>query len=252
MAAAKKMEGERMQKEERHNENVQGTKMTQEEWNTLKEELRQEMLEEIKEELRAQLQEKISDEVFQEVANDTATKTEKAKKGGNCLKWYKTPNNPLLNNMLVGVVSLVVGIVLLCFFTYGMLFNLFLMERYVNLLIILLLLLMTLPTIIAGGFWKDFTRILSRRQPEQGWKLYELKRSLDAIELLQKQLCYAAVMIVMFQLLGVLYNMSEPAALGPGLANILLTGFYTAIMELLLMPLRVEVKKQIANYMEEE
>lgn len=226
---------------------MQNMKLQEEEWNAIKEEIRKELKAELVAELKEELTVGAQDEMTTD-CNDQTDKASKRKKSKNS----KGTKNSLLNGVIVEVASLLVGIVLLCLSTYKMLFDFWLMERYVNLLILLLLLLLTLPTIIAGGFWKDFTRVLSRHQPEQGWKLYELKRSLDAIDLIQKQLCYAAVMIVMFQLIGILYNMSEPSMLGPSMANILMTGFYTAIMELLLMPLKVEVKKRIADYMEEE
>lgn len=249
---------------------MQKTKIQEEEWNAIKEEIRKELkaelIAEIKDELRDEIKAELNavakNEMLtdvhqdmqmekQEVSVDCDCQTDKAPKTKKPKK-SKCTKNSLLNGVVVEVITLLVGMVLLCLSTYKMLFNFWLMERYVNLLILLLLLLLTLPTIIAGGFWKDFTRVISLRQPEQGWKLYELKRSLDAIDLIQKQLCYAAVMIVMFQLIGILYNMSDPSTLGPSMANILMTGFYTAIMELLLMPLKVEVKKRIADYMEEK
>lgn len=241
---------------------MQNMKLQEEEWNAIKEEIRRELKEELVAELKAELSVGARDGVLpdvrpdmqleaQEVSADCNGRTSKAAKTKKTKK-SKGAKNSLLNGVMVEIISLLVGMVVLCLSTYKMLFNLWLAERYVNLLILLLLLLLTLPTIIAGGFWKDFTRVISLHQPEQGWKLYELKRSLDAIELIQKQLCYAAVMIVMFQLIDILYNMSDPSTLGPSMANILMTGFYTAIMELLLMPLKVEVKRRIADYMEEE
>lgn len=243
---------------------MQNTKMQEEEWKVIKEEIRKELkaelVAEIKDELRDEIKAELTAVATNELLIDARQDMQREKQETSAdynseerkNKKAKKSKNSLLNGVMVEVISLLIGLVLLCLSTYKMLFNFWLAERYVNLLILLLLLLMTLPTIIAGGFWKDFTRVFSLHQPEKGWKLYELKRSLDAIDLIQKQLCYAAVMIVMFQLIGILYNMSEPSALGPNMANILMTGFYTAIMELLLMSLKVEVKKRIAAYMEEE
>lgn len=239
---------------------MQNTKIQEEEWKAIKEEiskeLKAELVAEIKDEIKAELNAVVKNEQLldecadmqKEILETSADYNSKERQN----KKAKKPKNALLNSVMVEVISLLIGLALLCLSTYKMLFNFWLAERYVNLLILLLLLLMTLPTIIAGGFWKDFTRVFALHQPERGWKLYELKRSLDAIDLIQKQLCYAAVMIVMFQLIGILYNMSDPSTLGPSMANILMTGFYTAIMELLLMPLKVEVKRRIVDYMEEE
>ena len=164
----------------------------------------------------------------------------------------KKTGNPIIKRILVECISLVAGIVILLFMTGGKNgFSWWEMERYVDIVVLVLIIVLTFPTVVSSGLWKDFLRIFSLHKPERGWKLHELKRSMDAIEVLQKQLLYAAVMIIMFQLINTLYNMENPASLGPCLAHIFMTGLYTAILELLLMPLKVEVKKQITDFMEE-
>lgn len=164
----------------------------------------------------------------------------------------KKRKNGTVNILLVEVVSLLAGLVILLIMNWNGGWDFNLVYRYVDLVVLVLLLVLTLPTLISSGMWKDFTRALAVRRPEEGWKLHELKRTLDAIKLLQKQFVYAAVLVIMFQLIGMLYNMSEPATIGPTLASVLMTGFYTAIIELLLMPLKVGVQKEITDYMEEE
>ena len=53
----------------------------------------------------------------------------------------------------------------------------------------------------------------------------------------------------MLYLLSVL---SEPEQLGPYLAITLLSGFYAVVIEMLLLPLQIEVKRRIIDYIEEE
>lgn len=160
--------------------------------------------------------------------------------------------NGTINILLVEVVSLFAGFIFLLIMNWDSGWNFHSIYRYVDLVVLVLLLVLTLPTLITSGMWRDFVRALSLRRPEEGWKLYELKRTLDAIELLQKQFIYAAVLVVMFQLIGMLYNMSELSTIGPALAYVLMTGLYTAVIELLLIPLKVGVQREITDYMEEE
>ena len=160
--------------------------------------------------------------------------------------------NSLANVMIAEILSLVAGFVILYAITLGgSSLDWWIFERYIDVGVLVLLLVLTLPVLISSGFWKDFVKVFSIHKPEQGWKLYELKRSQDAIEILQKQLLYSAVMIILFQLVNILYTMADPSTLGPGLSHIFMTGLYTAILELLLQPLRIAVKKQITDFMEE-
>ena len=46
--------------------------------------------------------------------------------------------------------------------------------------------------------------------------------------------------------------MQKPEELGPNVAVILLTAFYVAIFEMLLLPVQLEVKRRIIDYMEAE
>lgn len=161
-------------------------------------------------------------------------------------------SNPLARMMLVEVVSLLAGIIILVFVMNGRCsVSWWIFEKYINIAILVLIPVLTLPTMISSGLWKDFIRAFSLYKPGMNWKLRELKRSQDAIDVLQKQLLYAAVMIVVFQFINILYNMTDLSVLGPSLSNIFLTAFYTAVLELLLMPLKIEVKKQITDFMEE-
>jgi len=164
----------------------------------------------------------------------------------------KKRKNGTVNILLVEVLSLLSGFFILQIMNWKGSWNFYEAHLYVDLVILVLLLVLSIPTLISSGLWKDFTRALSLYIPDEGWKLHELKRTLDAVKLLQKQFIYAAVLVIMFQMIGMLNDMSEPSTIGPTLASVLITGLYTAIIELLLMPLKVGVQKKITDYMEEE
>mgnify|MGYP005607901209 CR=1 FL=1 len=66
--------------------------------------------------------------------------------------------------------------------------------------------------------------------------LADLKRTLDVVELLQKQILCAGFVLTSFMLIVVLGFLQEPSALGPNIAVVLITVFYVAIFEMLLLP----------------
>ncbi len=246
---------------------MQNRKVHEEEWKAIKEEIckelkaeiREEVCEEIKSELKNEIRVEMSEARQKEIQKEMQIKMQgeeneiqaPIKKHSKRERKRKKNKNPLLRVAWIEILSLFVGIVILCFVTHDIsgVFGVF--YRYVDIMILLLLLVLTLPTVVSSGLWNDFIKVLSLYKPEQGWRLCELKRSQVAIEVMQKQLLYAAIMIIMFQLISMLYTMTELLTLGPSLSNIFMTGLYTAIMELLLMPLKIEVQKQIADFMEE-
>ena len=125
-------------------------------------------------------------------------------------------------------------------------------DMYVDIPALVLIMLLTLPVFIGSGLWKDFLRAFVLNREEGAWKLVELKRTLEAVELIQKLLVYAACLIFMFQTVSVLYSMDVLSSLGPKLAMMLRSGVYVAVLELLLAPLKLETKKRIIDFMEEE
>ena len=72
------------------------------------------------------------------------------------------------------------------------------------------------------------------------------------LEMIQKQVWYAGILTMMVSVMYVMANISDPAMLGPNIAVVVLTLFYAAIFEMLLLPLVLEVKGRIINYMDLE
>lgn len=72
------------------------------------------------------------------------------------------------------------------------------------------------------------------------------------VELMQKQIICAGIILISFMLIVVLGFLQKPEALGSNVAVILLTAFYVAIFEILLLPVQLEVKRRIIDYMEAE
>lgn len=117
---------------------------------------------------------------------------------------------------------------------------------------IITILMLSLPILLWNGMWKDLVRGFKLLKKEYSCSLSELKRTQDVVELLQKQIICAGVILVAFMLIVVLGILQKPETLGPNVAVILLTAFYVAIFEMFLLPMQVEIKRRIIDYMEAE
>lgn len=149
--------------------------------------------------------------------------------------------------MLIQIITLVLAVLLMT----GMSGDLGMMVYLYDLPTLLILLLLALPSLFANGLAGDFIRLL-RKSKGKKESLGDLKKSLLAVELLQKQFIYAGLMTIAFAVVVVLRQLSEIETIGPNLAVIVITVFYMGILELLLMPLKVTVQKRITEYMEED
>ncbi len=116
---------------------------------------------------------------------------------------------------------------------------------------LLLLLIFAVPVMCVCGSWKDFIRVFSLHKKGAHFTMSELKKILLAVELLQKLVMYAGLLVVIESMVIVLTNITSPEVLGPNLAVGLLVILYVAIIEILLLPLNVVTQKKIADYMEE-
>lgn len=114
------------------------------------------------------------------------------------------------------------------------------------------ILLLSLPILLRNGMWKDFGRGFKMLKKNYKCSLADLKRTLDVVELIQKQILCAGVVLTAFMFIIVLGFLQSPATLGPNIAVILITIFYVAIFEMLLLPIHIEVKRRIIDYMEAE
>lgn len=151
--------------------------------------------------------------------------------------------------MIMEIISIMVGIILLVTYGYGEIAPqrfLFLMDMP-SLIIILIF---TVPVLFRGGVWKDFKRAWRLLRKDYNCHLSEIRRSLDVVEMLQKQVLYAGVISLLLTLILILGMLSDLASLGPNLAVAILTMLYAMIIEMLLLPLQLEAKRRIIDYME--
>lgn len=154
--------------------------------------------------------------------------------------------------MIMEIISIVLGILILLGFSQGeALGNLYHTAfALLDLPSLVIILAFTVPALVRGGVWKDFKRAFLLMKKGYTCHLSELRRTQDVLEMLQKQVGYAGIMAMLLTFITIMRQLSDPASLGPNLAVAILTVLYATIIEMLLLPLHLEVKRQIINYME--
>lgn len=151
--------------------------------------------------------------------------------------------------MIVEIISIMVGIILLVTYGYGEI-SLRQLLFLIDMPSFIIILVFTVPVLFRGGVWKDFKRAWRLLRKDYSCHLSEIRRSLDVVEMLQKQVLYAGVISLLLTIILILGMLSDLASLGPNLAVAILTMLYAMIIEMLLLPLQLEAKRRIIDYME--
>lgn len=156
--------------------------------------------------------------------------------------------------MFMEIVSIILGVILLGAFDYGGYggFSTRLLVQLIDFPSLIIILVFTVPVLFGNGMWKDFKRAFSLLRKKNTCHLSELKRTLDVVEMMQKQLIYAGIIGMMLSFIHLLHILSDPASIGPNLSLAILTIFYAFLLEMMLLPLQLEVKRRIIDYMEED
>ncbi len=153
--------------------------------------------------------------------------------------------------MIMELVSIILGVFLLGTLGYeGM--ELHRISYLIDLPSLVIILILTVPVLLRGGMWKDFKRAWKLLRKDYTCHLGELRRTLDVVEMMQKQVIYAGIISLLMSLIAILHNLSDPTRLGPNMAVAILTMLYAVCFEMLLLPLQLEVKRRIIDYMEED
>ncbi len=152
--------------------------------------------------------------------------------------------------MLMEIICVVVSFMLFAFSYPG-----FAAESVVNLIhfpILICMLILTVPALLRRGVLKDFLRAFKLFRKDFSCSFSELRYTLDVVEMMQKQVLCAGCIVAFQEVFSMLARVSNFAVAGPHMAVALLSFFYSAIMELLLLPLQLEAKRRIVNYMDKE
>lgn len=155
----------------------------------------------------------------------------------------------------VGKVLLMSVVAFTVFFWFNILCNMGAkgIEMYVNffdLPAMILILLLVVPMLVISGSGRDFLNAFSIGKKE--YSIRSLKRSLEAVQLVQKLILYSSIISCIMAIVTILTCLEDPATLGPCLAVAVLIIFYAAILELFLIPVKAKVQNAITDLMDVE
>ena len=154
--------------------------------------------------------------------------------------------------MIMEIISIVGGMIFLILMTYTGGDRTFALSWFIDFPTLLVMVIFVVPVLMRGGMWKDFKRAFQLLKKRYDCRLSELRRTRDVLEMIQKQIWYAGILTMMVSIMYIMVNISDPSLLGPNVAISILTLFYTVVLEMLLLPLQLEVKRRIINYMDLE
>ena len=117
---------------------------------------------------------------------------------------------------------------------------------------LLCMFVLTVPVLLKEGLGKDFIRAFKLLRKQYSCSFSELRHALDVVEMMQKQIFCAGIIVSFQGLFMLLHSLSDIASIGPNTSVALLAVFYTAIFELLMLPLQIEVKRRIVDYIEQD
>lgn len=119
---------------------------------------------------------------------------------------------------------------------------------------LLLLLVMALLPMLVHGIWKDFLRVFRMGKSGRSFSICEIKKTLLAIELLQKQIIYGTIMVVCVYAMVFLMKSGEVEirVLGSVMAVNLNSVSYMAIALLFIEPLKAYTQRYLEDYLAEE
>lgn len=119
---------------------------------------------------------------------------------------------------------------------------------------LVMLVVCVLPAFLVCGMWKDFIRAVKLQKKSYTCSLNEMKKAQYAVSFLQKSLIWGGGIITLIGLMNLLLNfaVNDWRALGPSLSVAEIPLIYVAMLEFLLLPLEIVVKRRILEFMGEE
>lgn len=117
---------------------------------------------------------------------------------------------------------------------------------------LLCMLVLCVPVLFRRGIMKDFLRGFKLLRKDYTCKFSELRNTLDVVEMMQKQVLCAACIIALQGIFMAIVSANEWVTLPLNISISLLSVFYAAILEMLLLPLQIEAKRRIVDYMDRE
>lgn len=114
-------------------------------------------------------------------------------------------------------------------------------SSFIDFLSFLGIIIIVIPSLIFMGEWKNFLKAFSVGKKK--YTLLELKNINGAVSACQKLVLYAGLMEFIMQLIIILHSLDVPEALGPYISVAILTVFYAAFFECLLVPVKTNAER---------
>lgn len=125
--------------------------------------------------------------------------------------------------------------------------------EYVDGVSLIMLLIFTLPMLIASHLLKDFNNAfrLSTKKSEIK-NISEIKRAIEAVDLVMKVLLGAGAFIAVFLGIMILHELDDSSTIGPKMSIGMLSLVYALAIDLFLLPLKARLKVRLHEFIEAE
>lgn len=121
------------------------------------------------------------------------------------------------------------------------------MNNMIDIPTIMSFIILIFPALAISGMWKDFFH--SFTVGKHSYSLYELKRILESVCLVQRLVAYSGGISSITGIITVLTVVDDPTVLGPNLAVASIAIFYALVLELLLAFSKAGVQNEITEIM---
>lgn len=147
--------------------------------------------------------------------------------------------------LLIEVLVVIVGLIAALYITLRDLEQL---TLFIDLPTLIIILLFIIPAFLSSGLQKDFRLIFKMKNHIPS--ISQLRRCLESVLLMQRLILIGGFFSAFVALITCLTHLTDLSALGPNIAVICLSGFYTIIMEFFLLPLKTFVQLTLIEEME--
>lgn len=151
---------------------------------------------------------------------------------------------------ILSIIAVVVGTFLVNLFSgqpiRGMLY-------YLDLPTIIMLLIFTVPSLVAANLVKDFNnafRLCIKK--DKATSMIEIKRAIEAVELFKKTLIVSGTFIAIFSFCFIITELDEPSTIGPKCTVAFLALFYALAINIFLLPISSRLKIRLQEFLSEE
>lgn len=151
---------------------------------------------------------------------------------------------------ILSIIAVVVGTLIMSLFSERGLIGIL---SYIDGVSIIMLLVLTVPMLIASNLLKDFNNAfrLSNKKNKIS-SMGEIKRAIEAVDLVMKVLLAAGGFIAIFVLVIIMGELDDPSTIGPKMAVAFLSLIYALAIDLFLLPLKSRLKIRMQEFIEAE